>query len=135
MLTKFYWGILFAVALPTLYLLVFLPDTPFAPTAATLGQGGYEPRLLTAPIATGPLLEIITFALTATRIGPFLRRTMLNANGFETMRTLAEQVGATALHLYATAAACMYNCNCFHAFTDGRAPTLFSDETSVCQPV
>lgn len=96
--TKFLYGLVLAACLPALYVLVFLPDEPFSPSSLTLGEGGYEPRLLTAPVATGPLLEAITYALTATRAGPFFRRALLNANGFETMRTLAEQVAAPPLY-------------------------------------
>lgn len=81
------------------YLVVFLPDTPFHPPATLkLGSGGYDTRPITAPVATGPLLELIAYALTGTRIGPFLRRSLLNANGFEEMRTLAEQVSEAPLY-------------------------------------
>lgn len=97
-LTKFLYGLVLAACLPALYVVVFIPDEPFLPTALTLGEGGYESRLLSAPVATGPLLEAITYALTATRAGPFLRRALLKANGFEAMRTLAEQVSAPPLY-------------------------------------
>ena len=75
-----------------LCVVVFTPDPSFSPTSLTLGEGGYETRQLTAPAATGPLLEAFAYALTGTRVGPVLRRVLLAANGFEGMRTLAEQV-------------------------------------------
>lgn len=48
--SKFFWGIFFSVGLPALYVLVFQPDAPFAPPSTLiLGEGGYDPRLITAP--------------------------------------------------------------------------------------
>ena len=86
-----------------LCLLLLQSDQPFLapdslPHSLTLGEGGYNTRELTAPVATGPLLEAIAYALTATRAGPLLRRSLLAANGFEAMRTLAEQVSAPPLY-------------------------------------
>lgn len=93
-----FWGLALALALPALYFLVFIPDEPFHPTAIVLGEEGYDPRQLTAPVATGPVLEVIAYLLTATRAGPFLRRSVLNANGFDSLRTLAQQVTGPPLY-------------------------------------
>jgi hypothetical protein len=101
-LSKFLGGLVLALV-AALCLLVLQSDQPFLapdslPHSLTLGEGGYNTRELTAPVATGPLLEAIAYALTATRAGPLLRRSLLAANGFEAMRTLAEQVSAPPLY-------------------------------------
>lgn len=62
--------------------------------AVTLGTGGYDMEPLQAPAASGTLLRVLTWFLTSTRLGPPVRRYLLNNNRpHQHLRELASQAG------------------------------------------
>jgi len=99
-----------------------------------LGSPAYDMQSIVAPDASGPLLTALTYLLTATPLGPPIRRFLLNDNKVEILRELAAQaidtpplyypmrrVGA-AVHEAHTAAASSPDGSLSAALRDGFAP-------------
>ena len=63
--------------------------------SAVLGSPAYDMQSVVAPAASGPLLTALTYLLTATPLGPPIRRFLLNDNKVEILRELAAQSNNT----------------------------------------
>ena len=103
-------------------------------SSTVLGSPAYDMQSIVAPDASGPLLTALTYLLTATPLGPPVRRFLLNDNKVEILRELAAQaidtpplyypmrrVGA-AVHEAHTAAASSPDGSLSAALRDGFAP-------------
>ena len=64
-------------------------------SSAVLGSPAYDMQSVVAPAASGPLLTALTYLLTATPLGPPIRRFLLNDNKVEILRELAAQSNNT----------------------------------------
>ena len=64
-------------------------------SSAVLGSLAYDMQSVVAPAASGPLLTALTYLLTATPLGPPIRRFLLNDNKVEILRELAAQSNNT----------------------------------------
>ena len=103
-------------------------------SSTVLGSPAYDMQSIVAPDASGPLLTALTYLLTATPLGPPVRRFLLNDNKVEILRELAAQaidtpplyypmrrVGA-AVHEAHTAAASSPDGSLSAALREGFAP-------------
>ena len=103
-------------------------------SSTVLGSPAYDMQSIVAPDASGLLLTVLTYLLTATPLGPPIRRFLLNDNKVEILRDLAAQaidtppmyypmrrVGA-AMHEAHTAAASSPDGSLSVALRDGFAP-------------
>ena len=86
------------VVIVAVLLLGFIPDTPITGDTVILGRGGYNIKMLQAPVVKGVLLQFFSALLTKTRFGPVLRRVLLNGNGIVFIRELASQITLPPLH-------------------------------------
>lgn len=72
--------------------LCFQPDAPITGFKTILGTQGYDITVLEAPVAKSTLLDVLSFVLTRTRVGPAIRRHLLNNNKISDLRDLASQI-------------------------------------------
>jgi hypothetical protein len=72
---------------------VFLQgDKPITGERVILNSKGYDIRVIDAPIADGFVLDFFSKIISRTRIGPFIRRLLLNDNMIYNLRELASQI-------------------------------------------
>jgi Asp-tRNA(Asn)/Glu-tRNA(Gln) amidotransferase A subunit family amidase len=84
------------VAVAVTFLLI--PDVPVTGTEHVLGSGGYDVVPLEAPVLTGKLLDIFANVFALSRLGPFIKRTMINQNRISMLRVLASQVNLAPMY-------------------------------------
>ena len=115
-------------------------------SSAVLGSPAYDMQSVVAPAASGPLLTALTYLLTATPLGPPIRRFLLNDNKVEILRELAAQsnntpplyypmrrVGA-AVHEAHAAAASSPDGSLSVALRDGFAPPSTAGDVAAAVP-
>ena len=115
-------------------------------SSAVLGSLAYDMQSVVAPAASGPLLTALTYLLTATPLGPPIRRFLLNDNKVEILRELAAQsnntpplyypmrrVGA-AVHEAHAAAASSPDGSLSVALRDGFAPPSTAGDVAAAVP-
>ena len=73
-------------------------NVPAVTGTATPGVGSYNINILTAPVATGGLLQFLGNVLGRSFIGASLRRILLNDNGVVNLRELATKLRMEPLH-------------------------------------
>lgn len=76
-------GIIFGV--------VFTPDAKIKGRRIVLGQGGYDKYTIRLPAMRGRILDLFSRLTVLTRLGPWIRRKLLNANDVHMLRELAAQ--------------------------------------------
>lgn len=86
------------VAFTLILAVLFQPEVPISGKKLILGTKGYDMKAVTAPVADGALLKIITYVLTRTPFGPALRRKLLNDNDVAMIRELGAQVTTPPLY-------------------------------------
>ncbi len=63
-----------------------------------LGSGGYDMRLIDAPAISGIALDFLSRMLARSRVGPWVRRFMLDNNGVARIRDLSSQIDLAPLY-------------------------------------
>ena len=64
---------------------------PGDPNTPKLGEGGYDLRVLDAPVAGGRLLQVVSWVLSRSPLGPLILRALLNSNKIRMLRELGHQ--------------------------------------------
>ena len=118
----------------------------YGSSSAVLGSPAYDMQSVVTPAASGPLLTALTYLLTATPLGPPIRRFLLNDNKVEILRELAAQsnntpplyypmrrVGA-AVHEAHAAAASSPDGSLSVALRDGFAPPSTAGDVAAAVP-
>jgi len=83
----------FIAALAIVITVIFKPFTPItAGETYPIGNVKYDITPLTAPAASGFLLEILSYIISRSRFGPSISRKLLNDNRIEEIRELAAQI-------------------------------------------
>ena len=115
-------------------------------SSAVLGSPAYDMQSVVAPAASGPLLTALTYLLTATPLGPPIRRFLLNDNKVEILRELAAQSNNTpplyypmrrvdaAVHEAHAAAASSPDGSLSVALRDGFAPPSTAGDVAAAVP-
>ena len=115
-------------------------------SSAVLGSLAYDMQSVVAPAASGPLLTALTYLLTATPLGPPIRRFLLNDNKVEILRELAAQSNNTpplyypmrrvdaAVHEAHAAAASSPDGSLSVALRDGFAPPSTAGDVAAAVP-
>ena len=115
-------------------------------SSAVLGSPAYDMQSVVAPAASGPLLTALTYILTATPLGPPIRRFLLNDNKVEILRELAAQSNNTpplyypmrrvdaAVHEAHAAAASSPDGSLSVALRDGFAPPSTAGDVAAAVP-
>jgi hypothetical protein len=85
-------GIAMIAVLVSILLSALQTDTPIHGNNFVLGVGQYDMKALSAPVVKSQLLQIFAWLLTRTRLGPLLRRVLLNGNGIVNVREMAALV-------------------------------------------
>ena len=116
-------------------------------SSAVLGSLAYDMQSVVAPAASGPLLTALTYLLTATPLGPPIRRFLLNDNKVEILRELAAQSNNTpplyypmrrvdaAVHEAHAAAASSPDGSLSVALRDGFAPPSTAGDVAAAVPL
>ena len=78
--------------------LLFVPDTPISGSELKLGTGGYDIIPLVSPVLKGTPLEIFANLFSVSKLGPFIKRFLLNQNKIHMLRELSAQVEVPPLH-------------------------------------
>jgi Asp-tRNA(Asn)/Glu-tRNA(Gln) amidotransferase A subunit family amidase len=71
---------------------VLVPDVPVTGKEIVLGSGGYDVVPLEAPVLSGKVLDIFSNVFSISRLGPLIKRVMINQNNVAMLRSLASQV-------------------------------------------
>jgi hypothetical protein len=86
-------SVIVAFAVAVSVSLIFLPDIPIEEKPRVqLNDKSYDVTLIQSPIATGTFLEYLSWLISQSRFGPFLRRVLLNKNHLFMLRELAHQI-------------------------------------------
>eukprot|EP00927_Polykrikos_kofoidii_P014434 TRINITY_DN16315_c0_g1_i1.p1 TRINITY_DN16315_c0_g1~~TRINITY_DN16315_c0_g1_i1.p1 ORF type:complete len:626 (+),score=78.20 TRINITY_DN16315_c0_g1_i1:60-1880(+) len=89
-------GLLGAVAALLAGLLALSAEQPV--TSLEVGSGGYDLDPVTAPVARGLMLRVLSRILTHDWIGPLVCRVLLNDNNFQSVRQLGVAVSGPSIH-------------------------------------
>lgn len=84
--------IIFIAVVGAVISLFLIPNTPISGTRIVLGTLGYDIEVLDAPVADSVMLDALSYVLTRTRFGPFIRRFLLDNNKISDLRELASQM-------------------------------------------
>jgi hypothetical protein len=76
---------------------IFTPDTRINGRRLILGHVGYDKYTVNLPVMRGRLLDLFSRLLVVTRLGPWIRRKLLNANDVLIIRELAAQTSLPPL--------------------------------------
>ena len=91
------WVIFIAVLSAVVYLLL-RPDIPITGKLVKLGEDKYDIVALDAPAASGLKLKILTYLMTKSRVGPAIRRYLLDNNRYHLLRDLASQIHLSPMY-------------------------------------
>lgn len=84
--------VILIAALAVITRVLLIPDVPITGKVLKLGQASYDVKVLNTPVVTGKALEFFSYIATRTRLGPFIRRYLINDNHVEIIRELAAQI-------------------------------------------
>lgn len=84
--------VVFVAALAVIVSVLLIPDVAITGKSIKLGNTDYDVKVITTPVVTGKALEAFSYVATRTRLGPFIRRYLINDNHVEIIRELAAQI-------------------------------------------
>ena len=89
--SKFFYAFL-ALFCSLYYIILFIPDIPISGEVLKLGSGGYDYKTISyVPSINGAFLDSLSIDFSTSRVGPWIRRFLLNHNHVEMIRELAAQ--------------------------------------------
>ncbi len=86
------------VALAIMASVLLIPDVAITGKVVKLGNLEYDVKVINTPVVTGKALEVFSYVATRTRLGPFIRRYLLNDNHVEIIRELAAQINLPPMY-------------------------------------